>query len=57
MVTNKNELQNSKSKQVLGLFADNDMPLQIDAPDKNPKLVDMTDSAVNKLKQNDKGFF
>ena len=33
------------------------MPLQIDAPDKNPKLVDMTDSAVNKLKQNDKGFF
>ncbi|WP_330871506.1 hypothetical protein [Staphylococcus sp. S36] len=26
------------------------MPLQIDAPDKNPKLVDMTDSAVNKLK-------
>ena len=57
VVTNKNELQNSKSKQVLGLFADNDMPLQIDAPDKNPKLVDMTDSAVNKLKQNDKGFF
>ncbi len=57
VVTNKNELQNSKNKQVLGLFADNDMPLQIDAPDKNPKLVDMTDSAVNKLKQNDKGFF
>lgn len=57
VVTNKNELQNSKSKQILGLFADNDMPLEIDAPDKNPKLVDMTDSAVNKLKQNDKGFF
>lgn len=57
VVTNKNEMQNSKSKQILGLFADNNMPLQIDAPDKNPTLVDMTDNAISKLKGNDKGFF
>ncbi|RIM29628.1 alkaline phosphatase, partial [Staphylococcus cohnii] len=57
IVKNKSQMQNSNSKQILGLFADNDMPLQIDAPKQNPKLVDMTDTAVNKLKQNDKGFF
>src|SRR5699024_12433434 len=45
VVTNKNELQNSKSKQVVGLFADNDMPLQIHAPDTNETLVDMTGRA------------
>ncbi len=33
------------------------MPLQIDAPDKNPRLLDMADTAVNKLQENDKGFF
>ncbi|WP_436854672.1 alkaline phosphatase [Staphylococcus caeli] len=57
VVNNKSQMQNSKSNQILGLFADNDMPLQIDAPKKNPKLVDMTDTAINKLKQNQKGFF
>lgn len=57
IVKNKSQMQNSNSKQILGLFADNDMPLQIDASKQNPKLVDMTDTAVNKLKQNDKGFF
>ncbi|MDG0843554.1 alkaline phosphatase [Staphylococcus equorum] len=57
VVDNKADLQKSTSKQVLGLFADGNMPLQIDAPDKNPKLLDMTESAINKLQQNDKGFF
>lgn len=57
VVDNKTDLQKSTSKQVLGLFADGNMPLQIDAPDKNPKLLDMTETAVNKLQQNDKGFF
>lgn len=57
VVDDKTDLQNSTNKKVLGLFADNDMPLQVDAPDKNPKLVDMTDSAVKRLQQNDKGFF
>ncbi|RIP37426.1 alkaline phosphatase [Staphylococcus gallinarum] len=57
VVDNKTDLQNSTSKQVLGLFAENDMPLQIDAPDKNPKLVEMEDSAIKRLESNDKGFF
>ncbi|MCD8890335.1 alkaline phosphatase, partial [Staphylococcus arlettae] len=32
IVKNKNDLKNSKGDQVLGLFAKNDMPLNIDAP-------------------------
>src|SRR5699024_886753 len=57
IVDNKEDLKNSTSKQILGLFADKNMPLQVDAPDKNPKLIDMTETAVNKLQKNDKGFF
>lgn len=33
------------------------MPLQLDAPKKNPLLVDMENSALSKLEKNDKGFF
>lgn len=33
------------------------MPLQIDAPEENPLLVDMQKAALNKLSKNDKGFF
>src|SRR5699024_5555439 len=57
IVDNKEDLKNSTSKQILGLFADKNMPLQVDAPDKNHKLIDMTETAVNKLQKNDKGFF
>ena len=32
------------------------MPLQIDAPQQNPLLADMEESALSKL-ENDKGFF
>ncbi|MFZ8102541.1 alkaline phosphatase, partial [Staphylococcus arlettae] len=56
-VKNKNDLKNSKGDQVLGLFAKNDMPLNIDAPNKNPELVDMEKSALDRLSKNDKGFF
>ena len=57
VVSNKNELNQSKSNQVLGLFSEKDMPLQIDAPESNPLLVDMENSALSKLEKNDKGFF
>ena len=33
------------------------MPLQIDAPKKNPMLADMQQSALNKLEKNNNGFF
>lgn len=56
-VTNKTDLANSKSDQVLGLFAEKNMPLQIDAPQQNPLLADMEESALSKLEKNDKGFF
>ena len=56
-VTNKTDLANSKNDQVLGLFAEKNMPLQIDAPQQNPLLADMEDSALSKLEKNDKGFF
>ena len=36
----KNELTNSKSANLVGLFAEENMPLQIDAPKKNPMLAD-----------------
>ncbi|RAC87102.1 alkaline phosphatase, partial [Burkholderia multivorans] len=57
VVSNKNELNQSTSNQVLGLFSEKDMPLQIDAPESNPLLVDMENSALSKLEKNDKGFF
>ncbi|MFY0486599.1 alkaline phosphatase, partial [Staphylococcus haemolyticus] len=56
-VTNKDELANSQSYQVLGLFSEKDMPLQIDAPQSNQLLVDMENSALSKLEKNDKGLF
>lgn len=56
-VTNKDELANSQSDQILGLFSEKDMPLQIDAPQENPLLVDMENSALSKLEKNNKGFF
>ena len=57
IVKNKNDMKQSDSDQVLGLFAKNDMPLSIDAPNKNPELVDMEKSALDRLSKNDKGFF
>ncbi len=57
IVSNKDELNQSQSKQVLGTFSEKDMPLQIDAPQSNPLLVDMQNSALNKLSKNNKGSF
>lgn len=57
LVSNKTQLLNSQSDKVLGTFSEKDMPLQIDAPSKNPLLVDMEQSALSKLDKNNKGFF
>ncbi len=56
-VTNKDELVNSQSDQVLGLFSEKDMPLQIDSSADEPKLADMQDAALDKLEKNQNGFF
>lgn len=42
---------------MLGLFADKNMPLAIDASKNEPSLADMQKSALSKLEQNKKGFF
>lgn len=57
VVKNKQQLANSKSDKVLGLFAEKNMPLQIDAPKQNPLLSDMQEAALKKLSKNKKGFF
>ncbi|AJC95132.1 alkaline phosphatase [Staphylococcus hyicus] len=57
VVKNKQQLAQSKKDQVLGLFADKNMPLQIDAPKQNPLLSEMQETALNKLSKNKKGFF
>lgn len=57
VVKNKQQLANAKSDRVLGLFADKNMPLQIDAPKQNPLLSDMQGAALEKLSKNKKGFF
>ncbi|NJH99099.1 alkaline phosphatase [Staphylococcus hyicus] len=57
VVKNKQQLAQSKKDQVLGLFADKNMPLQIDAPKQTPLLSDMQDAALSKLSRNKKGFF
>lgn len=57
IVHDKKSLHKDNSDQILGLFADENMPLQIDAPNKNPKLVDMQKAALERLEKNKKGFF
>lgn len=57
VVTNKEGLTESDSDQVLGLFADENMPLQIDAPDDDPSLADMQKSALDRLSKDEDGFF
>ncbi|MGV3244867.1 alkaline phosphatase [Staphylococcus sp. 11261D007BR] len=57
VVNTKEELENAKGDQVLGLFSDKNMPLQIDAPDDDPRLSDMQSAALDRLSKNDKGFF
>lgn len=56
-VSNKNELLNAKSDKLLGLFAEENMPLQIDAPAENPKLAEMQAAALKRLEKNKNGFF
>ena len=54
LVSNKTQLLNSQSDKVFRTFSEKDMPLQIDAPSKNPLLVDMEQSALSKLDKNNK---
>ena len=57
IVTNSKSLSQSKNNQVLGLFAQKNMPLDIDATKNTPSLAMMEQSALEKLDNNNKGFF
>lgn len=57
-VETKEELNASESPRVLGLFADDAMPYHWDTVDETmPSIVDMTQAALDKLSQNENGFF
>ena len=56
-VTDLNQLQGDKNKQVLGLFADGGLPKRIDREHSVPSLEQMTNAAITRLDSNKKGFF
>lgn len=56
-VTNKDELLNDTNEQILGLFAEEGLPKMIDRKEEVPSLADMTNSALDRLSQNEEGFF
>ncbi|WP_459499362.1 alkaline phosphatase [Bacillus sp. C1] len=56
-VTDREQLLNDKSDQVLGLFAPGGLDKMIDRNEKTPSLEEMTNAAINRLNKNDKGFF
>jgi alkaline phosphatase len=56
-VTNKEELLNDSNEQVLGLFAKRGMPKLLDRTEEVPSLEDMTTSAIERLSQDEDGFF
>lgn len=57
-VETKEELLNSDSDRVLGLFAEGALPYHWDTVEESmPTLVDMTQAAIDSLSQNENGFF
>ncbi|WP_341962832.1 alkaline phosphatase [Planococcus maritimus] len=56
-VTSKEELFANEDGQVLGLFAEGGLPKMIDREDSVPSLEDMTRSAIDRLEQDEDGFF
>lgn len=55
--TNKQEMQAAEGQQLLGLFSKGGMPKMIDRAASMPSLQDMTQTALDKLSTNKKGFF
>ncbi|MEG2380959.1 MAG: alkaline phosphatase [Oscillospiraceae bacterium] len=57
-ITTPQELENTQSDKIWGMFADSDLPYEFDADkSKYPSLATMTSKAINTLKRNDNGFF
>ncbi|WP_347551502.1 alkaline phosphatase [Pseudalkalibacillus hwajinpoensis] len=56
-VTSKEELANDDNDQILGLFAPKGMDKAIDRSEETPSLSEMTDAALERLSEDDDGFF
>ena len=56
-VTDRDELLNNDDEQVLGLFAPAGLPKLIDRDDSMPSLAEMTTSAIDRLSEDEDGFF
>lgn len=56
-VTDRSSLLADKNQQVLGLFADGGLDKLIDRTVATPSLAEMTNTAIDRLSSNDKGFF
>lgn len=56
-VSSKQELLSSDSDLLLGLFAEEGLPMFLDCSEDSPSLKDMTEAAINSLSQNEEGFF
>jgi alkaline phosphatase len=56
-VTDKTQMLKDKNGKVLGLFAEGGMPKMIDREESTPSLEDMTTSAIERLNQDEDGFF
>lgn len=57
IVSNKEQMLNNDSEQVLGLFAKRGLPKMIDRPAEIPSLEEMTTSAIERLNKDKDGFF
>ncbi|EJE4093542.1 alkaline phosphatase [Enterococcus faecalis] len=56
-VTDKKSLNENQDDKILGLFAPGGLPKMIDRTEEVPSLADMTESALQRLDKNEKGFF
>ncbi|WP_226584632.1 alkaline phosphatase [Halobacillus litoralis] len=56
-VTTTKELTKTKDEQILGLFAPVGLDKAIDRPEEQPSLEQMTETALDALKENEDGFF
>ncbi|MGH2316189.1 alkaline phosphatase [Planococcus sp. SE5232] len=56
-ITDRKQLLSNDDEQVLGLFAPAGLPKMIDRDDSIPSLADMTESAIDRLSEEEDGFF
>ncbi len=57
-ITTPEEMRNTTSKKIWGMFAPKDLSYEMDRnPEQQPSLAEMTQKAIDTLSQNENGFF